>query len=242
MKKLVLTLIGILLITGFMGVAEAKIAKTNAVTSQAIKLYKSGNYTEAYLALKNIVAKDNSNALAYYYLGMTSVRLGKQSEAISNYDKAIDLSPNGVLGSYAKKGKRCIVDPTRCNEKDVSNSGDTEEDRFIKGSFGSGFSNEARGIYEKQKIENLKRDINRQEEIAPQRFREYKDFSSQGPSNDEIVSALRTLQRAGLSDVVGKNSSNYDILNTFLGNRNNSAQLSPQIIQSLLTTQMTTNF
>ena len=95
--------------------------------------------------------------------------------------------------------------------------------------------------------------MNRKNEITPSQFKEYKDFSSEAPTNDEIVSALRVLQRAGLSDILagnnrfnemslltgGQNNSN-SVLNLLMGNNNNS--LSPQIIQSLLTNQMTTGF
>jgi len=259
MKKTFLFLISILVIGSFASSAMAKPAATNAKTASAIKLYKAGNYTKSYVTFSDIVSKDPSNALAYYYLGMTSVQLGKKDEAIENYNKAIQLSPNGILGSYAKKGVKCIEEPVACHATvKVEEENLTPEDRFIKGSFGSGFSQKARSVHEKEKIENMKREINRNNEIAPQQFKEYRDFSSYAPTNDEIVNALRVLKAAGLSDMINVNGHNaelqallgsnnnqnkggYDMLNLMFNNQGASG-LSPEAIQALMTSQMTASF
>ncbi len=258
MKKPILVLLSVLVLGTMATVVSAKPATTSPATAAAIKLYKSGNYTQSYVTFSEIVKKDPSNALAYYYLGMSSVQLGKKDEAIDNYSKAVELSPNGILGSYAKKGIKCAEDPLTCHDIPATvKTEETEEDKFIRSKFGSGLSNYARGVHEKQKIENIKREMNRNDDLPPQRFKEYKDFSSQGPTNDEIVSALRTLQAAGLTNVLNNqdysdisymmgtqtNPNNYEMLNALLGgNRGNNANLNPQIIQSLLTTQMTAGF
>ena len=96
------------------------------------------------------------------------------------------------------------------------------------------------------------REMNRGNDVTPQKFRDYKDFSSEVPTNDEIVAALRVLQRAGLSDVLnnnvnemslltGNNENNSNaMLNMLMGSGNSS--LSPQVIQSLLTNQMSVGF
>ena len=259
MKKTFSAILSILLVCFTVNTVCAKVKATSPETAAAIKLYKAGNYTQSYVALKNILDKDSSNALASYYMGMTAAQIGKRDEALQYYGVAAELSPNGILGKYARKGKKCIETPSLCHEPDVlpSAEGDTLEDKFIKGKFGSGFSEQARGVHEKEKIQQLKRDINRNEDIAPSKFKEYKDFSSQMPTNDEIVQALRVLQRAGLQDVMGTNTNN-DAISAFFGTQNNrngndvydmlfsrnsaNPGLSPQVIQSLLTTQMTTGF
>ena len=97
------------------------------------------------------------------------------------------------------------------------------------------------------------REMTRGNDVTPQKFKDYKDFSSEVPTNDEIVAALRVLQRAGLSDVLNNNvnemslltgnnetNSNNAMLNMLMGNGNSS--LSPQVIQSLLTNQMSVGF
>ena len=252
MKKFALVLISILICASTIEFACAKSAVPNSTVSSAIKLYKSGNYVQAYNAFSNIVAKDPSNAVAYYYLGMSSAQIGKRDEAIRSYEKVLMLSPGGKLGYYATKGKTCIESPDRCND---SKSEQTSLDRFVQSGYGSGFSDEARSEFENLKIQNMMREMNRNEEINPQKFKEYSDFSSQAPTNDEIVSAIRVLQRAGMTNVLGGAGyspelsymtgqgydNNYEMLNMLMGN-GNQRSLSPQVIQSLLTSQMSAGF
>ena len=253
MKKTVLILLVAMMLSLAVNTVNAKPVATNPETTAAIKLYKSGNYIQSYLELKKIISKDSSNALAYYYLGMTSVHLGKKDEAVDNYNKAAELSPNGVLGQYAKKGLICINEPEKCHLPNDSLVNESEEDRFIRGAFGDGFSNEAKSILETEKIKNIQREINRNEELDPQRFKDFKNFSSQGLSDKEIADAWNTLQRAGLLNnrvnmsalTDFNNNSNYDdyeILNMFTGrSTNNFSNLNPQVIQALLINQMTSN-
>ena len=253
MKKFVMILIGIMILGLSINIAEAKYKATSPELAAAIKLYKAKNYSASYVALNKIVEKDPSNALAYYYLGMTSAQMGNKQEAINNYSKVITLSPNGRVGLYAKKGKRCLEEASSCRE--------TEEDRdelskFIYGKYGNGFSEEALKVHEKERIENMKREINREDSIEPQRFKEYRDFSSEVPTNDEIVNAIRTLQKAGINMPMNNgynseyamltgnynNNNEYEILNLLMGNKNGSANINPQLIQSMLTSQMSTGF
>lgn len=240
MKKYILVLLSVLICASTFNYASAKTTSNSSLAS-AIKLYKAGNYSQCYLSLTNIVKKDPSNAVAYYYLAMTAAQIGKQDEAIENYDKVITLSPDTQLGRYATKGKTCLETPDKCHEESETSA----LDAFIQGKFGSGFSENARSEFEKQKIENLMREMNRSNDITPQKFKDYKDFSSEVPTNDEIVAALRVLQRAGFSDLLNNNSTDLSLitgdksgmLNMLMGNGNNSA-LSPQVIQALLTNQM----
>ena len=90
------------------------------------------------------------------------------------------------------------------------------------------------------------REMNRNDNIAPKDFEEFKDFSSV-PTNDEIVSALRTLQRAGLDNI---RQNNYADLSVLTGNyQNNSitgymghSSMNPMLIQALLTNNITQGF
>ena len=217
---------------------------TDSTLASAIKLYKAENYSQCYIAFSDIVAKDPSNAVAYYYLAMTSAQIGKQGEAIENYQKVIDLAPDGKLGTYALKGKTCIESPDKCHEES-DGTFDTVLDKFIKSEYGSGFTDEVRNQYEKNKIENLMREINRKDDISPSKFKEYKDFSSEVPTNDEIVSALRVLQRAGLYNITGldvsafSNSDNGEMLRLLTSG---NASQNTQLIQALLTSQFSAGF
>lgn len=214
---------------------------TDNTLASAIKLYKAENYSQCYTAFSDIVSKDPSNAVAYYYLAMTSAQIGKKSEAIANYQKVIDLAPDGKLGTYALKGKTCIESPDKCHEEAL----DTMLDRFIQRKYGNGFMDDALSEYEKNKIENMMREMNRKDDISPSKFKEYKDFSSEVPTNDEIVSALRVLQRAGLYNTTGLDISafsdpdNGEMLK-LLTNGNTSQNT--QLIQALLTSQFSAGF
>ena len=162
-------------------------------------MYKSQNYTECYVKLSDYVLRDTSNALAYYYLAMTATQIGRRDEAIENYSKAMSLAPqNSNLSAYARKGKRCIEEPEACEEAVY----DTPLEEFIKRTGNVKISDEVNGQIERLKIDEMKRRMNRFEDIDKETFKEYHDFSSmnnQAPPNDEIVAALKTLQKAGLS-------------------------------------------
>ena len=253
MKKSLVSLLSVLIVISTISFADAKSVTSNSNLASAIRLYKAGNYSQSYELLHKITAKDPGNAVACYYLAMTSVQIGKKEEAIENYSKVITLAPNSKLGDYATKGKVCIETPDKCNAPVDEGSA---FDKFVRSTFGSGFSTEAKNEYEKKKIENMMREMNRKDDLTPNRFKEFKDYSSQAPSNDEIVAALRVLQSAGisvntgvsgmgynsdLSFINGNQNNNYEMLNMLLGNRNSSS-LSPQVIQSLLTSQMSAGF
>lgn len=224
---------------------------TNNELATSIRYYKSGNYSECYTRLNSMVKKGSANALAYYYLAMSSAQLGKNSEAISNYNKAMSLSSKGSnVYNYANKGKVCLESPDKCHDVDETSPIDDLLQRK------SGFSEKAKSDYERLKIENMMREMNRSDDISPQKFKEYRDFSSYNsegtPSNDEIVAALRTLQRAGLGNILGNN--NFSDISLLMGNseglNNNNAMynmlgnsnLSPQVIQAMLTNNMSLGF
>lgn len=246
MKKQILVLLSILVCSMSLSTVYAKSA-SNGTVSSAIKMYKAQDYSQCYDTLTEYVKKDPSNALAYYYLAMASAQIGKKEEAIANYTKVIDLSNDLQLERYATKGKTCLETPDMCNEE----SEESELDKFIQSPFKSGWSQEVRSDYEKQKIENLMREINRKQDVEPRKFKDYKDFSSQAPTNDEIVEAIRVLQRAGLTDIMSNNRSDFSLLtedrdenNVFfnmLSGQGNQA-LAPQVIQSLLTNEMSIGF
>ena len=248
MKKKLLMLLSIAVLFSTIGIASAKQTTTTEL-SKLIKLYKAGNYSECYLKLNDYVKKDPANALAYYYLAMTSAQIGKKSEAISNYSKVLTLtSPEGSLGRYAQKGKTCLETPEKCQDSTYS----SPMEEFIR-SKGASVTEEVRSDYERLKIENMMREINRNGNISPQEFKEYKDFSSQAtPTNDEIVAALRTLQRAGLGDIFAHNNYQSDLSllmgyqnpqqNNGLMNMMGNPSMNPQLIQALLTNNMSLGF
>ena len=230
MKKKILTALSILIFS-----LSANAANDNNTITGIIKLYKAGNYTECYAKLDEFIKNDPGNALANYYMGMTSAQLGKKEDAISYYEKVLLLeTTNNNLYRYAKKGKRCLESPDKCEE----NLFGTLDDEFIQNKKGLKYTEKVRSDLERLKIENFMREMNRNDAIDVNQFREYKDFSAM-PTNDEIVAALRTLQRAGLSNVSGNNFSELSFLmggntqqNSMLDMFGSSA-MNPQLIQAM---------
>ena len=226
-------------------------AAPNSDVVDAIKLYKAGNYSGCYQELEKIVAEDPGNSVAYYYLALSAAQIGKKGEAISNYERVINLAPQmSTLSRYATRGKMCIEDPEKCNSS-LSNT----VDDFIFGKYGAKFSEEAKNEYEKLRIENLMREMNRSNDLTPKKFEGFKDYSSMEtnitPNNDEIVAALRTLQKAGLSNIISNNNSmdlsmfntNTNEQDTMLNLLGNSSNLNnPQLIQALFNKNMTLGF
>lgn len=249
MKKKFLLVLGFMLITSMMSTAYSK-STTSSDVANAIKLYKNGNYAECYQRLSVLVKKDPSNALAYYYLANTAAQVGKREEAIDNYAKAMALTdPNSNIYAFANKGKICLEDAENC----PSSATISPAEEFIQSHARVKFSEKVKGDYEKLKIENFMREMNRSQDIEPQKFKNYTDFSSMNnevPSNDEIVAALRTLQNAGLTNMVapnpaqdlsmltGTSTMNQNPLLNVMGNGN----VNPQVIQALLTNNMSLGF
>lgn len=243
MKKKILMLLSILVLSSTINFAYSKPA-SNTELANAIRLYKAGNYTECYLRLNEYVKKDSSNAVAYYYLGMTSAQMGKKDDAIANYEKAVSLtSPGNSVYAYAEKGKRCLETPDKCQEPTF----ESKLDEFIQSTKRQNVTDEVQSDYERLRIEQLKRDMNREDNIDPSKFRNFKDFSSMNnetPTNDEIVAALRTLQKAGLSNpystdlsILTGNNQQAQMFNMLGG-----SSMSPQMIQSMLTNNMSLGF
>ena len=248
MKKSILNGLVLLVMLTSLNACYAKSQVDNDVM-KGIKLYKSGDYTACYAKMTKLVEKDPSNALAYYYLAMSASQIGKREEAIDCYDKVITLSSiSSNIGRYANKGKVCLETPDACEDVSID---PTQGDGFITNKFGPKMSNEVKTQLENLKREELRRDINRDENIDIQRFKEFKDYSSMNnadiPTNDEIVSALRTLQRAGFGNMLNNNSdismlTGFGQQNSMFNMMGGNSSLSPQVIQALLTNNMSQGF
>ena len=245
MEKKFLVIFSMIALLASMNVVSAK-TKTSPDLVKAIKAYKAQNYSECYYLLDDVLKEQPANALAYYYKAITSAQIGRKEEALANYEKVLLLSPgNNNLNSYAQKGKLCIEEPEKCADSVYG----SEADDFILNKKSAKFSEKVQSDYERLQLENFMREMNRNDSVDTKKFENYKDFSSQNPSNDEIVAALRTLQRAGLTGSVGINSSYADlsILNgsqqqNSIYNMFGNSSMNPQIIQALLTNNMTQGF
>ena len=256
LKNKILVLLSFLVLSSTVAYAYSKPVVTSDI-SAAIRLYKAKNYSECYTKLINYIKKDSSNALAYYYLGMASAQVGKADEAKENYERAMSLSnKGGSLWKYSNMGLQCLNDEAACKKGQY----DDEDEAFIKNPSRNNFSDEARSTHERLKLDNVKREINRDEDITPARFKEFRDFSSMNdiqPTNDEIVAAIRILQKAGMADVMGSNynsdlsmlmgltnnnGNNYDSTSALYNMLGGNSKIDPKLIQSMLTNNMSIGF
>jgi tetratricopeptide (TPR) repeat protein len=222
---------------------------TELKLADAIKMYKAENYTECYTSLNEIIKKDKGNVLAYYYLAISASQVGKKEEALANYSKVLLLSPvNSNIYKYANKGKICIESPDKCEYAMYGSS----LDAFIQSGRNSKISEEVKEEMNSLKLENLRREINRSQDLNPQMFKEYKDYSSMvnpTPSNDEIVAAIKTLQNAGIGNFYNFNNDSVGL--SYLTEQNTpnnifnmmgSSNINPQLIQTMLTNKMSLGF
>ena len=223
-----------------------------ATVQGLIGLYKSGDYSGCLQYSEPLVKNDPSNAVVHYYRALAYAQAGYVDDAISSYDKVIQLNSQETLVRYAKRGKLCLEDYEKC-------SSEVTLDEFIRGKKGAAVTNSVRNNLETQKLEQLKRDINKGKEIEKERLNEFKKFSYNDdamPSNDEIVAAMQVLQKAGFapqmatnfSDISGlytssmPNSGNaMDNLMSLMskyGNTSSSEKVDPRLLQTMMTSQM----
>jgi len=249
MKKKLIIVLGLFLLITANVTVQAKITSNDDLAS-AIKLYKQGNYTECYEKLSRIIKKESPNALSYYYMAITSVQTGRKNEALSYYEKAIALtSPSSNIAVYANKGIECIKSPDKCT---ASNENVSDVEDFIRNFKSGSISKEVQEEIERLKIENIMREMNRNNDISPEQFRDYKDFSSMNndgaPSNDEVVAALKTLQKAGFGNLLNSHNNDISLMTDSSGNPSSilnmmgQGNINPQVLQTLFTNNMSLGF
>lgn len=210
MKKQLLYLLGIVIILSKASYAYAKYSPVSNPVKVAINKYKNGNYTGCLQDCQNIVAKDPSNTIAYYYLAMSYVQAGNKDDAIKNYAKVLSITVNPKLQDYASTGKRCLETPDKCHLDTATDSADL--DNFIA-TPNDTLSDTVKDSLNKRNLDNIKNEINNGRDLDNYQFRKFKDYSpkrsqadneneaiaQEKPSNDQIVAAIKTLQAAGIN-------------------------------------------
>ncbi len=209
-----------------------------------INLYKGQNYIGCINASDKIIEQNPSNIFAYYYKGLAYVQLGKTEEATKAFEQVISLNSNATLVEYAQKANSCISNPEDCNkyEKEVS-----ELDSFIKS--GKFYSETVQTEVNKKKLDRIKENIN--DELGPKK--------GEMPSNEEIANAVKTLAKLGINPLAGigsnysnpqmmemsmllgnnsYNNPNMNMMPMLLMNQNNNGQMSPELIQTMMMSQM----
>lgn len=157
--------------------------------SAVIDLYKSGKYQECVTKAEVLTKSDPTSVLSYYYMALSYVQLGKKDLAIKNYDKVIALGTNKALTNYAKSGKAKLQ-----KEKVVK---DTEK-KVTGADFMLEDVDEEKKACEPAKPEEKPIKVEEPKKPQPVVQKPSPKTNNGPPTNDEIVNAIRVLQRAGL--------------------------------------------
>lgn len=208
-KKLLLTMVISIMASQCFSFSLAASRNYTSSVGVAIKKYKAGNYTGCLQDTQQIVKSDPSNALAHYYMAMSYVKAGKNNEAINAYTKVLSLHPNTVLYNYASTGKLCLEAPDKCKPAEQL----SDIDKLISSPSSGALSNSVKDQIELKHLQMIKNEMNKDTEINNYKLKQFKDYTNQRgevednktvaeekmPTNDEIVSALKVLNKAGLS-------------------------------------------
>lgn len=104
MKKILLILPLVFLMLGVF--AESVVS-----SEQAEELYRDGKYTEAAEAYSQILAGGQESAVLYYNLGNCFYKMGQNTKAILNYERALLLNPGDGMARYnLELAENSIVD------------------------------------------------------------------------------------------------------------------------------------
>lgn len=157
--------------------------------SAVIDLYKSGKYQECVTKAEVLTKSDPTSVLSYYYMALSYVQLGQKDLAIKNYDKVIALGTNKALTNYAKTGKSKLQKEkvAKDTEKKVTGADFMLED-----------VDEEKNATEAVKTEEKPKKVEEPKKPQPVAQKTNPKTNDGPPTNDEIVNAIRVLQRAGL--------------------------------------------
>ena len=120
MKKIMMLGLVLTVIIGF-SVQQVFAAVNNAMIREAINKYKAKNYVGCISDLRLYTSEDNSNAVAWYYLGSAYMNIAMQQEAFAAYDKVIALNTVPKLTSYAIQAELCMQNPSNCRYQNFTN-------------------------------------------------------------------------------------------------------------------------
>lgn len=197
---------------------KAGIYYPNATLNSAISKYKAKNYAQCLQELQSYVKKDPSNPLAHYYLGMAYAQIGNKDEAVKSYEKAIELSPNDPVATYATKGKDCLTGGPTCKAPEAAASADGKPaaeddvklDQFIQAPYGSGMTPELQQQLRKEELERIQKRINTKDTLPTTELERIKELDHQSSidtlkiaisetSDKDVVNAIKVLKDAGMT-------------------------------------------
>jgi superkiller protein 3 len=88
---------------------KAKVPANAGVTyNEAVPLLNAGKYKEAEVLLKQVIQIDPKFAVAYYQLGIIGMQKGDNDAAKANFQKYLELDPNGKDADVAKEALKSL--------------------------------------------------------------------------------------------------------------------------------------
>ena len=158
--------------------------------SDVIDLYQKGDYKNCIIKGNETIKEDPTSVLSYYYLALSYSKLNNKEQALKNYNKVINLGSDRTLTNLAKSAKNKLQEKEKT--KQVTGVGDMliDPDEVKK----KELSGEAIVQEKKQPQKEVQKEI---KQVAQKQEKNEKKTDGQ-PSNDEIVNAIRVLQKAGL--------------------------------------------
>ena len=207
----------------------------------AVVKYKQKNFVGAMQDLEEALKKEPKNTAGLYYLALTYTQLGYQEKAKEMYQNVIDLNNNSVLAHYSKYALDCIGNPDseQCSVYKSTPKSDVIDDdiaQFIK----SGKTIHPSAM-DKITNERMIRRIQEEEYQRKQNEINTKVKSDNSmPTNEEIVSAIKTLSKIGYNPL-NNDTLSYGSLENFSLNSfpTNVTYSNPEYFKMLMFNQLT---
>lgn len=234
----------------------------NATTKSIAAKYKMGNYSGCLQEIYSVLKKQPSNAIAYYYLALVNTHLDKKDEAVTAYEKVIELHPSQYLVDFATKGRDCLTGGPACHPETPKSPKQDEQlddlDKFIRAPYGNGLSPELNNEIRQKQLTNIKETINQKDNLENVDIQKIKNFDKNKSeaeetikiaqvSDEDVLKAVNTLKEAGLNvSVQSENTNPYAQMSQYqdprmaemsmlLGGNNNNNNTMNTVLPMLMT-------
>ncbi len=260
MKKTFIVLIMTAVITTFC------IQTANAFTSsegtgiikEAITKYKDKNYLGCISDLRMYVKNDPSSAIAWYYLGNSYMNIAMKNEAHEAFDRVVQINSVPKLTSYAIQAKVCMDNPTRCQyqdftydeinklkadplnfldqyfaslNQDTRSADEIEIERLIDGYYNNNIHPSAKDfiMQEKAKMKQLEINANKASIDSPDKMANEIENIKRNTEIKNLAMILETTNNKG---------QNNNLMNYYQTTNGNNTQMTPEMIQTMMMSNM----
>lgn len=199
----------------------------------AVAKYKQHNYTGCIQDLIPIVEKNENDAFAQYYLGISYAQLGMKSEAQKAYNKVVELDKDPKLTKYSERALACLDGRPECDPNYVNTINAKPEEAlddmtlFIRS--GKFMHDDVQKSVQTKELDKVKDSINNDAAPNAGNYKYINDASGQvqaQPTDEEIATAVRTLAKLGINPfgtgAMQYQNPEYAQISALLGNTNSN--------------------